>query len=330
MARQTQLCRYAYDPLDRLASRTPLAEAITRDFYRDDRLSTQILGGEHRSFLHHDSQLLAQHTLVGKLASTALTATDSQASVLHVDDTDIVYAPFGHREPLAMLPGLPGFNGQQPDPVTGHCLLGNGYRAYNPTLMRFNSPDSLSPFGEGGLNAYAYCAGDPVNRSDPSGHEVDTRLLFSFIWIGLGLFGAVKGVIAARPALQAISRGQGLVSQAQQLTARSAVSQILASTIFTASGVVNAVSPGSKESTFLLVMAVSVALPTVPAYFRARSLTKLAARDAVKAAYTEKIKEALLKQTSFLKATADARRTRFNQRRASDIRERRSNESAWL
>lgn len=36
--------------------------------------------------------------------------------------------------------------------------------------MRFNSPDSWSPFGEGGLNYYAYCMGDPVNRTDPTGH----------------------------------------------------------------------------------------------------------------------------------------------------------------
>lgn len=48
-------------------------------------------------------------------------------------------------------------------------MLGNGYRAYNPVLMRFNQPDSLSPFGQDGLNAYAYCQGDPVNRQDPSG-----------------------------------------------------------------------------------------------------------------------------------------------------------------
>ncbi|WP_434706426.1 RHS repeat-associated core domain-containing protein [Pseudomonas sp. Z1-12] len=52
--------------------------------------------------------------------------------------------------------------------MTGHYLLGNGYRAFNPGLMRFNSPDSLSPFGEGGLNAYAYSVGDPVNRKTRS------------------------------------------------------------------------------------------------------------------------------------------------------------------
>ena len=35
--------------------------------------------------------------------------------------------------------------------------------------MRFYSPDSLSPFDAGGLNSYAYCSGDPLNYSDPSG-----------------------------------------------------------------------------------------------------------------------------------------------------------------
>ncbi len=42
--------------------------------------------------------------------------------------------------------------------------------------MRFNSPDSLSPFGRGGLNAYAYCQGDPINRSDPGGHISSFRV----------------------------------------------------------------------------------------------------------------------------------------------------------
>lgn len=68
------------------------------------------------------------------------------------------------------------FNGEYPEPVTGHYLLGNGYRADNPVLMRFNQPDSLSPFGRGGLNAYAYCQGDPVNRRDPSGHISSFRV----------------------------------------------------------------------------------------------------------------------------------------------------------
>ncbi|MFD2644026.1 RHS repeat-associated core domain-containing protein [Pseudomonas japonica] len=82
---------------------------------------------------------------------------------------DIVHGPYGHRREPHGLPGS-GFNGQWREPETGWYLLGNGYRAYNPVLMRFNSADSLSPFGRGGLNAYGYCLGDPVNRLDPDGH----------------------------------------------------------------------------------------------------------------------------------------------------------------
>ncbi|WP_164442425.1 RHS repeat-associated core domain-containing protein, partial [Pseudomonas viridiflava] len=80
------------------------------------------------------------------------------------------YTPYCQRHPQANPVELPGFTGQQAESITGHYALGKGYRAFNPVLMRFNSPDSLSPFGRGGLNAYAYCAGDPVNRVDPTEH----------------------------------------------------------------------------------------------------------------------------------------------------------------
>jgi hypothetical protein len=36
--------------------------------------------------------------------------------------------------------------------------------------MRFNAPDSLSPFHAGGLNPYGYCKCDPINGTDPTGH----------------------------------------------------------------------------------------------------------------------------------------------------------------
>ncbi|ANN65910.1 RHS repeat-associated core domain-containing protein [Bordetella bronchialis] len=63
-----------------------------------------------------------------------------------------------------------GYTAAYRDPVGGGYPLGNGYRGYLPHLMRFGAPDSRSPFGRGGLNCYAYCAGDPANRRDPSGH----------------------------------------------------------------------------------------------------------------------------------------------------------------
>lgn len=74
-------------------------------------------------------------------------------------------------------PGSLGFGGELLEPGTRYYLFGSGYRAYNPQLMRFNSPDDLSPFGRGGLNAYAYCLGDPVNLVDPDGHVPLIRAL---------------------------------------------------------------------------------------------------------------------------------------------------------
>lgn len=63
-----------------------------------------------------------------------------------------------------------GYGGNRLVPPTGGYLLGNGSRLYSPSAMRFYSPDILSPFGLGGVNTYAYCGGDPVGHSDPSGH----------------------------------------------------------------------------------------------------------------------------------------------------------------
>jgi RHS repeat-associated protein len=109
-----------------------------------------------------------------QLHNVILLVTDQQRSVLNVLDEHhphpIAYTSYGHRLRENGLLTLLGFNGELSDPLTGHYLLGNGYRAFNPVLMRFNSPDSWSPLGKAGLNAYAYCVGDPVNRSDPTGH----------------------------------------------------------------------------------------------------------------------------------------------------------------
>jgi RHS repeat-associated protein len=172
---QTLLSRYQYDPLDRLADCDSTGQTATRRFYLKDRLTTEIQGPVQRSMFQHDDQLLAQQQHQDGAVETALLATDQQRSVLQLLDAKqthpLAYTPYGHRPAENGLLSLLGFNGERPDPVTGHYLLGNGYRAFNPVLMRFNSPDSLSPFGEGGLNAYAYCLGDPVNYEDLTGHS---------------------------------------------------------------------------------------------------------------------------------------------------------------
>lgn len=114
----------------------------------------------------------------------------------------------------------PGFDGERPDPVSGTIHSGNGYRAYNPISMRFHCPDSRSPFDIGGINPYAYCAGDTINRTDPSGH-------FSLgQWAGMTA-GLVAGIAlsivmegAAMPAmlmLMATVAGDGLTGAGSEL-----------------------------------------------------------------------------------------------------------------
>lgn len=46
--------------------------------------------------------------------------------------------------------------------------------------MCFNSPDEMSPFDRGGINSYAYCLNDPINRNDPSGYFSATSLIKPF------------------------------------------------------------------------------------------------------------------------------------------------------
>ncbi|SDB47312.1 RHS repeat-associated core domain-containing protein [Pseudomonas sp. NFACC23-1] len=171
---ETVGCRYHYDPLDRLSDCAPMNAAAIQRFYCKSRLVTEIQGAVQRSVVQHDDQLLAQQQRQGSVANAILLATDLRRSVLHTLDAQthqpLIYTPYGHLPAESGLTSLLGFNGERRDPVSGHYLLGNGYRAFNPVLMRFNSPDSLSPFGRGGLNAYVYCLGDPVNLEDRTGH----------------------------------------------------------------------------------------------------------------------------------------------------------------
>ncbi|MNV26771.1 hypothetical protein D3C71_1178970 [compost metagenome] len=167
------LGHYSYDPLDRLISHAH-SIAPRHRFYCKTRLVTEIQGALRHSIVQHGDLLLAQQQHESDAFSTALLATDLQRSVLHTLEKNtgrqpIAYSPYGHRRAESGLTSLLGFNGERPDPVTGHYLLGIGYRAFNPVLMRFNSPDSLSPFGKGGINSYMYCLGDPVNQGDPDG-----------------------------------------------------------------------------------------------------------------------------------------------------------------
>ncbi|WP_347909978.1 RHS repeat-associated core domain-containing protein [Pseudomonas grandcourensis] len=123
---------------------------------------------------------MAQHNQTWQ--RTVLLATDRSQSIIGeiVDGQakTIAYSAYGEQFAQQKVETRLGFNGQLREADIGWYLLGNGYRAYNPRLMRFHSPDSWSPFRGGGLNAYMYCVGDPVNRVDPTGHFWDVIKLF--------------------------------------------------------------------------------------------------------------------------------------------------------
>ncbi|EJM81218.1 RHS repeat-associated core domain-containing protein [Pseudomonas sp. GM60] len=171
--KQTTQIRYQYDALDRLARHCRQGSVDRQRFYCESRLVSEIGGGEQVSIVQHGDHLLAQQRRDSDGLDNTLLAMDQQRSVLNTllvnHQRPIAYSPYGYHHCESGLTSLPRFNGQRTESVTGHYLLGNGYRAFNPLLMRFNSPDKLSPFGEGGLNTYSYCQGDPVNRVDPSG-----------------------------------------------------------------------------------------------------------------------------------------------------------------
>ena len=88
---------------------------------------------------------------------------------------------------IGRTPGrLPGFNGERTDTLNGCYPLGNGYRAYSPLLSRFCCPDSPEFFARGDINPYAYCAGDPLNYTDPTGH-LSWRAIAGIVMGSLGL-----------------------------------------------------------------------------------------------------------------------------------------------
>lgn len=165
---------------------------------------------------------------IQNIQSTILIATGRGNSVSaeitqsHVNR--MAYLPYGypsaHQQPASRL----GFNGELREQQTCWYFLGNGYRVYNPVLMRFHSPVNLSPFGVGGVNSYMYCVGDPINYLDPTGH----------IRIGSLLFRHLKTPVGALMATSVIAGVGG--------------------------GVVQASDPGSSLGTALLMMSVAAGL----------------------------------------------------------------------
>lgn len=147
--------------------------AKSHRFYQKGRVTTELAGSVTRSIFQHQGSLLAQCTTGAEVLRSIMTVNNSNTVMAEFGSTgktQFAYTPYGRRPAQRESNNPLAFNGEQLDTPTGCYLLGNGYRLFSTTLRRFHSPDNLSPFNRGGLNAYAYCAGDPVNRIDPTGH----------------------------------------------------------------------------------------------------------------------------------------------------------------
>ncbi|AOM40764.1 RHS repeat domain-containing protein [Xenorhabdus hominickii] len=209
---------YTYDAFDRLVLQQIDADNTREFYYQGEARVTEILreSGAETRLLHAQGTTVA--TVTGSEAH--LLGTDHNSSVLMSYKSDGIqthyrYSPYGQQAEKERNPAIPAYNGEQLDPIGGTYHLGNGYRAYNPVLMRFNAPDSWSPFGAGGLNAYAYCLGDPINRIDPTGHmSLSSVFGIAFCAIGLvaGLTMAIPTGGASLSMSGAIFAGIGLLS----------------------------------------------------------------------------------------------------------------------
>ncbi|WP_448089457.1 RHS repeat-associated core domain-containing protein [Pseudomonas azerbaijanoccidentalis] len=179
------LCHYLYDPLNTLIRAVSSNEKTTQNFYCKSRLTTQFQGETQCTIFQQNDILLASRRSRSSTTETSLLVTDQKRSILSASRNTLidsfVYTPYGYRSPQNHLLTVFGFNGELPDLVTGHYLLGNGYRAFNPILMRFNSPDSWSPFGRGGINPYAAFQSDPINKVDPTGHIATSLMVLKAV-----------------------------------------------------------------------------------------------------------------------------------------------------
>lgn len=141
----------------------------TKIFYARGRLTTVLGAKWQKRMLWGDSALLVE--ACAPIRSAMVLGTDSAGSVVGFDSrvrTPLTYEVYGYSLWVDQAAPLFRFKAALLCEFNFYAL-GNGSRYYSVVLRRFCSPDALSPFGKGGYNTYAYCSGDPVNRTDPTG-----------------------------------------------------------------------------------------------------------------------------------------------------------------
>ncbi|MFD9823549.1 RHS repeat-associated core domain-containing protein [Streptomyces violascens] len=263
-----------YDPLGRLTA----AGAGSYGYDGQNRLLTQTTPDQHTSTFSYRGQTLA-----------ALTENNQTARLLHLGDTPVAqtrptdspptrllttdtthtirlaasgtrqdtYAPTPYGQNPPHPTNILGYTGQYTDPITGCYHLGNGTRTYNPVLARFTTPDTLSPFGAGGINPYTYCLGDPINRIDPTGH----LSWMAWLGIGLGVAGLALTIVTGGASIAAAGGLMAALSAASTTTLVVGALGVASDVTAIASGALEKASP--KASSILGWVSLGTGIPGI-------------------------------------------------------------------
>jgi len=140
----------------------PAGTATSRSYYS---FNGQTVGYRHRVTGSGERRfLLADH-----LGTNAVEVNETSGAV-----TEQYYLPFGDLRGSSSngLGTDRTYTGQTADPSTG--LMFYNARYYLPALRRFISADTIvpDPGNPQDLNRYTYVNNNPVNLTDPSGHEI--------------------------------------------------------------------------------------------------------------------------------------------------------------
>ncbi len=161
-------------------------------FYSGNRLVTEINTNYRNDYLYDENGNLFGFIYNKQTYYFYLRdITQNIIGIISSDGDNVVYydySAFGSVSTTGTLANTIGkynpfrFKGYYYDVETKLYWVSSRY--YSPELCRWISPDSieyLDPESINGLNLYAYCGNDPVNRFDPTGHA------FISVLVGLGI-----------------------------------------------------------------------------------------------------------------------------------------------
>lgn len=156
--------RYSYDTLGNLC-----VSGDKERFYEGYAMAHQVQGNRVQRYLCTAGMPLA---VLADGAPSALLC-DFDGSVVGQWDTQerrlcsAIYDAYGSARFDTEFSSDMAFKGEAKDLEL--YPLGRGHRFFDPALERFIAPDAATYFDGAGLNAYAYCQGNPVMLHDPTG-----------------------------------------------------------------------------------------------------------------------------------------------------------------